>query len=149
MTFPFMLSAFKQLLVLLVLIPLDPVLAIFLLLPQPRAVPIRPLYDGIKDLMVIRLRNVELLSPGWETSWQAGRCFIYSCWCFWLFSHLPPGPSFILKIPGRLWCLCFGFSSSSFSLWLCDTVGNSYSLTSSGSRIIPLRLDSHRFDWLF
>ena len=61
-------SALQQLLLLLVLLLLVQVLAILLLLPQPLAAPTHPLCVGILILMVIRLRNVELLVPGQETS---------------------------------------------------------------------------------
>ena len=134
-----MLSTLKPLLVLLILLLLVPVLAMLQLLPQPLTTPTHPLCVGTIDFTVIRLRSVELPAPGWETSWPAGRCFLPYCWCFWFFSHLPPGPSFI--------CLCFSFpapaSASGSGIWLVTAD------TCSGSRIIPLCFGSHRFEWPF
>ena len=62
-----MLSTLK-LLMLLVLLLLVPVLAVLMLLFQPLTASTHPFCACITDLMVIRLRSVELLVPGRETS---------------------------------------------------------------------------------
>ena len=93
-------------------------LAVQLPLLPPHAALIHLTSAGIIKIPLTELRNVEHCFPGRETCCPAGGRFHPNCQFYRIFSSVSSRQAFVSMVPSGLWCLHFGFSSTSFHLYL-------------------------------
>ena len=105
--------------------PLVLALPVHLLLLPSQAIQIHLISASIIKITVTRLRNVELLVPGRETSCPAGGRLHPTCRFNRNFSSLNSRQTFFLTFSCGLRCLCLSLSGTIFHLYLWCEASNS------------------------